>query len=79
LGRGDDIDWLPVLTGEPSPLFKGEAMNNVIDLSSFTYGRKFSRHDIVKNQTQEEKDYDAAMQELDEYLKKDVDKEPIPH
>ena len=48
LGRGNDIDWLPVLTGEPSKLF-------------------------------EPSDYDKAMAELDEYLKKDVDKKPIPH
>ena len=27
----------------------------------------------------EPSDYDKAMAELDEYLKKDVDKEPIPH
>ena len=42
------LDWLPILTGEPSKLF-------------------------------EPSDYDKAMAELDEYLKKDVDKKPIPH
>jgi hypothetical protein len=41
-------DWLPILTGEPSELFKPS-------------------------------DFDAAMAELDDYLKKPVDKESIPH
>jgi hypothetical protein len=47
MGRGAFIDWLPILTGEPSPLFKPS-------------------------------DFDAAMAELDEYLKPHVDKQPKP-
>jgi hypothetical protein len=47
LGRRLAIDWLPVLTGEPSQLFKPS-------------------------------DFDAAMAELDEYLKPHVDKQAKP-